>query len=434
MDGISVRELSKTSFARLNQVKDPENFHAELVRLIRGDFQHIEVFSGLFDVAASKVLHVPSWLRSHLERHPGLIVKLEEGEMVGITHEPDASARRAGAAPASVVLIPLLSDGRLQAAIGLVSPLDGSHLSAEEIEAVRHIAHEASPILARLQEIESLKRQNQELAEKTQRAAIAEANLAKVTDEKIRFEALIKIASHVQSNIAHDLRTPLGAIRGYARMILDGRAGDTNDTQREYLRIITENTNRVINIANWMSHVADLGGRQPIAVGAFDLRELWAESVRAAQGLFSSKAITLTQRIPQESFEIIADREKLGFAFKEILSAAVKLSEAGSAITAEFSLGRQREVIVKITAKGSGIRAEALSGIFDHSTSTAGVSQTGKERQMNLSSVHDVIGMHGGRLFVKSAAGEDCTLWFTLPNITLGSEDKSHEQTFNLGG
>ena len=432
MDGISVRELSKTSFARLNQVKDPENFHAELVRLIRGDFQHIEVFSGLFDVA-SKVLHVPSWLRSHLERHPGLIVKLEEGEMVGITHEPDASARRAGAAHASVVLIPLLSDGRLQAAIGLVSPLDGSHLSAEEIEAVRHIAHEASPILARLQEIESLKRQNQELAEKTQRAAIAEANLAKVTDEKIRFEALIKIASHVQSNIAHDLRTPLGAIRGYARMILDGRAGDTNDTQREYLRIITENTNRVINIANWMSHVADLGGRQPIAVGAFDLRELWAESVRAAQGLFSSKAITLTQRIPQESFEIIADRDRLGFAFKEILSAAVKLSEAGSAITAEFSQGRQREVIVKITAKGSGIRAEALSGIFDHSTSTAGVSQTDKERQMNLSSVHDVIGMHGGRLFVKSAAGEDCTLWFTLPNITLGSEDKSHEQTFNLG-
>jgi len=253
-----------------------------------------------------------------------------------------------------------------------------------------------------------------------------------VTDEKIRFEALIKIASHVQSNIAHDLRTPLGAIRGYARMILDGRAGDTNDTQREYLRIITENTNRVINIANWMSHVADLGG-QPIAVGAFDLRELWAESVRAAQGLFSSKAITLTQRIPQESFEIIADREKLGFAFQEILSAAVKLSEAGSAIAAEFSQGRQREVIVKITAKGSGIRAEALSGIFDHSTSTAGVSQTDKERQMNLSSVHDVIGMHGGRLFVKSAAGEDCTLWFTLPNITLGSEDKSHEQTFNLG-
>src|SRR5438094_6225621 len=390
MDGISVRELSKTSFARLNQVKDPENFHAELVRLIRGDFQHIEVFSGLFDVAASKVLHVPSWLRSHLERHPGLIVKLEEGEMVGITHEPDASARRAGAAPASVVLIPLLSDGRLQAAIGLVSPLDGPHLSVEEIEAVRHIAHEGSPILARLQEIESLKRRNHELAEKAERAAIAEAHLAKVTDEKMRSEALIKIASHVQSNIAHDLRTPLGAIRGYARMIIDGRAGDTNNTQRNYLRIIAENTNRVINIANWMSHVAELSG-QPIAVRAFDLREVWAESVRAAQGLFSSKALTLTQRIPQESFEIIADREKLGFAFKEILSVAVKLSEAGSAITAEFSQGRQREVIVKITAKGLDMRAEALSGIFDHSTSTAGVSQTDKERQMNLASVHDVI-------------------------------------------
>src|SRR5438046_5491072 len=167
MDGISVRELSKTGFARLNQVKDPENFQAELVRSIRGDLQHIEVFVGLFDVA-TKVLHVPAWLRSHLERHPGLIVKLEEGEMVGITHEPDASARRAGTARASVVLIPLLSDGRLQAAIGLVSPLDGPHLSAEEIEAVRHIAREASPILARPQESESLNRRKQELAEKVE--------------------------------------------------------------------------------------------------------------------------------------------------------------------------------------------------------------------------------------------------------------------------
>jgi len=430
MDGISVRELRKTSFARLNQAKDPENFQAELVCSIRGDL-HIEVCFGLFDVT-SKVLHVPAWLRSHLERHRGLIVKLEEGEMVGITHEPDATARRAGAARASVVLIPLLSDGRLQAGIGLVSPLDGPHLSAEEIEAVRQIAHEVSPILARLQEIESLKRRNQQLAEKAERGTIAEANLAKVTDEKTRFEASIKIASHVQSNIAHDLRTPLGAIRGYARMILDGRAGDTNDTQREYLRIITENTNRVIDIANWMSHFADLSG-QPVAVRAFDLREVWEESVRAAQGLFSSKALTLTQRIPQESFEIIADREKLGFVFMEILSVAVKLSEAGSAITAEFAQGRQRELIVKIKAKASSIPTEALSGIFDHSMNTTGVSQTDKQRQMNLSSVHDVIGLHGGRLFVKSTPGEDCTFWFTLPNITLGGEDKSHEQTFNLG-
>src|SRR5437762_13392646 len=112
--------MNQNSYAQLNQDKNPQYSHKELVRLIRGDVQHIEVFFGLFDVA-SKVLHVPSWLRSHLERHPGLIVKLEEGEMVGITHEPDANARRAGAARASVVLIPLLSDGRLQAAIGLVS-------------------------------------------------------------------------------------------------------------------------------------------------------------------------------------------------------------------------------------------------------------------------------------------------------------------------
>jgi len=110
----------------------------------------------------------------------------------------------------------------------------------------------------------------------------------------------------------------------------------------------------------------------------------------------------------------------------------VKLCPSGSTITAEFSHGRQREVTVKITAQGSVIAPEALSGIFDPSRSTTGVIQD-RKAQINLSGVYDVIGMYGGRMFVKSAAGQDATFLFTLPAITVGGEDKSNEQTFNFG-
>src|SRR5437867_1093913 len=431
MDGSPVRGQGKAGLAPLNQIKDPEIFQGELLRLIRADLHHTEVFFAPWDTG-SKTLRVPAWLKSHLERHPGLGMKLRQGEMIGISHEESSAARPAAAARSSVVLIPRINDGRLQAAIGLVSPPDGPHLSAEDIEAVRQNAHDAAPILARLQEIESLQRQNQEFTRKADRAASAEANLAKLADEKNRFEALVKIGWYVQSNIAHDLRTPLGAIRGYARMILDGRTGDINDTQREYLRIITENTNRVINIANWVSRIAELSGQQ-VGLGVFDLREVWTESARAAEGLLSGKALTLTQRIPEEAFEITADPEKLAYVFKELLAAAVKLCPSGSTITAEFSHGRQREVTVKITAQGSVIAPEALSGIFDPSPGTASVIPAGKEAGINLSGVYDIIGMYGGRMFVKSAAGQDATFLFTLPAITVGGEDKSHEQTFNFG-
>jgi signal transduction histidine kinase len=434
MDGTPVREQDKAGITRLNQVKDTQTFQTEFVRVIRADLPNTEVFFGLLDTD-SKTLQLPVWVRSHLERHQGLALKLEQGAMVGISHtEENAVPRPTSAARSSVVLIPVIESNTLLGAVGLVSPLDGAHLSAEEVEAVRQTAHETAPILARLQEIESLRRQAQEVAAIAERAARAERNLVKVVDERNHFDALIKIGWHVQSNIAHDLRTPLAAIRGYARMMLDGRSGEINDTQREHLRIITENTSRLIDVANWMNHIAELTA-QHFHLNAFDLRQLWAESVSANQQSLADKSLKLNEQIPNESFEVIADREKVAYVFNELIAVAVKVSETGSAITAKFSHGREREVAVKISASGPGIAPEALSRIFDRSfnSSVTPIMQNKHDAHINLSRVYDIIGIHGGRLFVNSPTGEGSTFLFTLPTVTVGGEDNSHEQTVNFG-
>jgi signal transduction histidine kinase len=434
MDGTPVRGQHKAGITRLNQIKDTQNFQAEFVRVIRADLAHIDIFFGLVDTD-SKTLQLPAWVRSHLERHQGLALKLEQGAMVGISHsEENPVPRPASAARSSVVLIPVIDNGTLCGAIGLVSPLDGPHLSAEDVEAVRQLAHESAPILARLQEIESLTRKAQGLAGIAERLSSVEANLAKVIEERNYFEALLKIGWHVQSNLAHELRTPLAAIRGYARMILDGRSGEINDTQRDYLRVITENTNRLINVASWMTHVAELSS-QHFNLTTFDLRHVWSESLGANQQSLANKSITVTEQIPEESFEIIADREKLASVFNELISMAVRLSETGSAISAEFSHGREREVMVKISASSAGIPPETLSRIFDRSfkSSVVPVMQNTDDAHINLSGVYDVVGMHGGRMFVNSTTGQGSTFLFTLPAVTVGGEDKSHEQAVNFG-
>ena len=59
--------------------------------------------------------------------------------------------------------------------------------------------------------------------------------------------------------------------------------------------------------------------------------------------------------------------------------------------------------------------------------------QNKHDGHINLSRVYDIVGMHGGRLFVSSPAGEGSTFLFTLPTVTVGGEDKSHEQTVNFG-
>ena len=123
---------------------------------------------------------------------------------------------------------------------------------------IRQLAYDASPILARLQEIDKLRRENHELQNTIRSASKPNRDLARVLEEKSALHALIQMRSHLQANLAHELRTPLAAIRGYARMILDGRGGEVNSTQKDYLRIVTENTNRLIGLVSWMSYLAEL--------------------------------------------------------------------------------------------------------------------------------------------------------------------------------
>jgi signal transduction histidine kinase len=433
MGGSPVRGPNKISVVQLNQAKDIPDFQVELVRLVRSDLPHTEVFFGIRD-RDSKILQIPSWVRSHLEKHPGLAIKLEQGAMVGISHTDESLVPRpVAAARSSIVLIPIVNDGELCGAIGLISPLDGPQLSAEEIEGVRQLAHDAASILARLQEIDLLTLKNQELARIAQRTAEVEGGLSKVVDEKNHLDALLKIGWHVQSNIAHELRTPLAAIRGYARMILDGRTGEVTDTQRDYLRIINENTNRLINVANWMTHLADLATQQ-FSLGSCDLRSIWADVLRKNQEVLASKSLKLTERFPNQSFQIVADAEKLAYALNRLMAAAVKMSDSGSMITAEFSRGREQELMVKVSVNSSGIAPEVLSRIFDRSvnTSVTGKVQDTDEINTNLNAVHEIVGMHGGRMFVNSTPGQGSTLLFTLPAITVGCEDKSNEQAVNI--
>jgi len=434
MEGSPVRGQEKAPITRLNESSDIENFQAELVRLIASELHHTDVFFGLFE-PSTKTLQLPSWVKSHLERHPGLYEKLQKGEMAGISHaEENPVLRPASASRSSVVLIPVSANSSLQGAIGLVSPLDGPQVSAEETAAIRQLAYDVSPILLRLQEIQRLQQENQRLSESLKEVSGSDGEIAALIEDKNELDALIQMGSYLQANVAHELRTPLAAIRGYTRMILDGRGGEINATQKEYLRIVTENTNRLIGMVSWMSYVAELSS-QHLKLSRFDLRDIWTEVTRANRQSFAKKSLTLNEQIPDESFLMVGDREKISYVLTEFLLAAAHLSSESSTIAAELSHGREKEVTVKVSEKGAVLSPDALSKIFERSFNTVTLPsvQNMDANAISLSGVYDVVGMHGGRVFVNSTAGLGTTFLFTLPAVSLGGEENSHEQAVNSG-
>ncbi len=434
MEGSPVRGHERLPVTRLGESRDLESFQAELIRILSSELPQAEIFFGLID-QAGKAAPIPSWVRSHLDRHPALHKKLEQGEMAGIGHADENPALRpATAVRTSVVLIPLIGESALQAVIGLASPLDGAQPSSEEIEVIRQLAYDASPILVHLQEIDKLRRENHELQNTIRSASKPQQDLARVLEEKSALQALIQMRSHLQANLAHELRTPLAAIRGYARMILDGRGGEVNSTQKDYLRIVTDNTNRMIGLVSWMSYLTELTA-QHLKLSSFDLRDVWAKSLESCRLILGEKTLSVVEVIPDESFAIMGDAEKLTYVFNELIAIAAKLSNVSGIITVEFSHGREMDVTVKVSGTGQSIPPEKLSTIFERSFNAIAkpAAQNTDAGATSLSGVYDVVGMHGGRVFVSNTAGQGASFLFTLPAVIIGGEEKSHEQAINSG-
>src|SRR5262249_7661695 len=270
------------------------------------------------------------------------------------------------------------------------------------------------------------------LGQKAVRAEFAGENRAALTKEKNMLGATLQMRPNQQINLAHELRTPLAAIRGYTRMILDGRGGEINEKQKEYLRIATDNTNRLITLVSWMSYVADLN-TQPLKLKSFDFRDLWLERANASEDRLAEKSLKLTHEISEESFLIIGDGEKLGHLLEELMAVAAKLADGGGTIAAELSHGRDRELSFKLSLKGPPMAPGVLNTIFDRPFNTFGKPKApNKEASViNLSVVYDIVGMHGGRVFVKTG-GHGATFLFTLPAVIAG-EENSHEQAVNSG-
>jgi signal transduction histidine kinase len=181
-----------------------------------------------------------------------------------------------------------------------------------------------------------------------------------------------------------------------------------------------------------MSHVAGLGA-QHLKLSTFDLRDVWTECVDAGRQILNEKSLKLAQQIPQEPFVIMGDREKFAYVFSELIAAAVIFSDKEGTITAEFSRGREGEVNVKISEKDAGIPAELLNTIFERSFNTISkpVVRGAEPGTVSLSGVYDIVGMHGGRVFVNSTAGQGAAFLFTLPAVIADGEETSHEQAVN---
>ncbi|OCT11194.1 two-component sensor histidine kinase [Paenibacillus pectinilyticus] len=221
------------------------------------------------------------------------------------------------------------------------------------------------------------------------------------------------------SNISHDLKTPVTAIKGYVEGIMDG-VSNSPDKLDKYIRTIynkAADMDRLIDELFLFSKL-DLG-KVPFQFETVDLGHYVQDCTQELQFDMEKKGVQFTLAdLPQEPMLVTADRDKLRRVLLNIIENAVKYSEEGHCRITLSVIEQGGFAVIQVKDNGQGISEEALPHIFDrfYRADPSRNSATGGSG-LGLAIAKQIMEEHGGRIGATSMLGRGTTVYMALPRI-----------------
>jgi PAS domain S-box-containing protein len=217
------------------------------------------------------------------------------------------------------------------------------------------------------------------------------------------------------STVAHDLKSPLTSIKGFAQLLrrrVAQRGGARDETQG--LEVIENQTDRVADMVN---HLLDL---TRIQMGRLEIRHEPVALTQLAQRVVAQLQITTSGH--ELSVEAGKDDEVVGLwdagyverVLRNLVDNAVKYSPEGGKVTVLV----QRtggEALVAVRDEGIGIDKESLGKVFERYFRSPDARRGPQGLGLGLYVTKSLVEAHGGRIWVESALGWGSTFYFTLP-------------------
>ncbi len=222
-----------------------------------------------------------------------------------------------------------------------------------------------------------------------------------------------RMKSEFVSTAAHELRTPLASIYGYAELLV--AESQVESRPRLFAETIFREAALVASIIDELLDLARIESRRgaDFVFKRQALGQLVATAV-AAYPVPEGRAAPILKSAGQPCW-VRADASKLRQCLNNILSNAYKYSPAGGAIEVELTFG-QGDCGVSVRDRGIGMSSEQLDRVFERfyrADSAGTIPGTG----LGMSIVKEIIDLHGGRVTVESRMGEGTAVLLRLPMI-----------------
>jgi light-regulated signal transduction histidine kinase (bacteriophytochrome) len=211
--------------------------------------------------------------------------------------------------------------------------------------------------------------------------------------------------------VSHDLRAPLRAVDGYARILEEEYAGALDAEGLRLLSVVRSEARRMGTLIDDLLAFSRFG-RQSLAVSPIDLRPLGEEIMREVRSRRADRTIDF---VCADLPPALADQTTLRQVLVNLLTNAAKYAKPEGDIRIE--LGGQRDEAhniywVRDNGIGFDMRyAEKIFGVFQRLHNDMQFEGTG----VGLAIVERIITRHGGRVWAESEPGKGATFFFSLP-------------------
>ncbi len=239
----------------------------------------------------------------------------------------------------------------------------------------------------------------------------------KIFYDLTREKMIDRMKSEFISIAAHQLRTPLSAIKWIIKMVLDEDSGELNSEQKELLSKGYQSNERIITLVNDLLDVSRIEeGRFGYNFTNSDFQEVLDITMDSCEKLISKNHLKFIFKKQENLPKIYMDKERISLVLQNLIENSIKYTPEYGTIELGAEANRNNFLRVWVKDNGVGIPDTDKAKLFSKFFRASNVMRMETEGTgLGLFIAKNIVEKHGGTISIASEEGKGTQVTFTLP-------------------